>query len=199
MRTPAASSRLPIGNLLPRREREAQSAQWGRPATPGDQIASPFREIVRPLLRTMQHAQDSDGFAGHLVDGDVRRAGDDKLARPGDSTPAGRSRENRDDGESRTRPNLVTDGRPDQGTTPMASSHFRHSPASRLLVAPGVQPSPFTGGVPWVWKLGIVFSPQAWPFFRSASVQVTGSQSGCRISLAPAFATSTRLPAGSYT
>ena len=31
-----------------------------------------------------------------------------------------------------------------------------------------------TGGVPWVWKLGIVFSPQAWPFLRSVSVQVTG-------------------------
>ncbi len=35
--------------------------------------------------------------------------------------------------------------------------------------------------------------PQAWPFFRSVSVQVTVFQSGSRISRAPAFATSTRL------
>ena len=53
--------------------------------------------------------------------------------------------------------------------------------------------------MPWVWKLSIVFSPQACPFFRSASVQTTGFQSGRRISRAPAFATSTRMPAGSQT
>ena len=66
---------------------------------------------------------------------------------------------------------------------------------------PGHGPLPIrsTGGVPWVWKLSIVFRPQAWPFLRSASVQVTVSQSGRRISRAPAFATSTRLPAGSQT
>ena len=27
------------------------------------------------------------------------------------------------------------------------------------------------GGVPWVWKLSMVFRPQAWPFLRSVSVQ----------------------------
>ena len=53
------------------------------------------------------------------------------------------------------------------------------------------------GGVPCVWKLSIVFRPHAWPFFRSASVQTTGCQSGASISRAPAFATSTRLPPGS--
>ena len=56
-----------------------------------------------------------------------------------------------------------------------------------------------TGGVPWVWKLSMVFSPQAWPFLRSASVQTTVGQSGSRISRAPALAISTRLPAGSQT
>ena len=53
------------------------------------------------------------------------------------------------------------------------------------------------GGVPWVWKLSMVFSPQAWPFLRSVSVHTTGCQSGASISRAPAFATSTRLPPGS--
>ena len=53
------------------------------------------------------------------------------------------------------------------------------------------------GGVPWVWKLSIVFSPQAWPFLRSASVQTIGCQSGASISRAPALRTSTRLPPGS--
>ena len=35
-----------------------------------------------------------------------------------------------------------------------------------------------TGGVPWVWNVSMVLRPQAWPFLRSASVQVTVSQSG---------------------
>ena len=52
-------------------------------------------------------------------------------------------------------------------------------------------------GVPWVWNDSMVFNPQAWPFLRSSSVQVIGFQSGARISLAPALATSTRLPPGS--
>ncbi len=56
-----------------------------------------------------------------------------------------------------------------------------------------------TGGVPWVWKVSMVFKPQAWPFLRSVSVQVTVCQSGARISRAPALASSTRLPAGSQT
>ena len=56
---------------------------------------------------------------------------------------------------------------------------------------------PGSGGVPWVWKLSIVFRPQAWPFLRSSSVQVIGFQSGASTSRAPAFATSTRLPPGS--
>ena len=32
-----------------------------------------------------------------------------------------------------------------------------------------------TGGVPYVWKLSIVLTPQAWPFARSAWVQTTGT------------------------
>ena len=55
----------------------------------------------------------------------------------------------------------------------------------------------FTGGVPWVWNDSMVLSPQAWPFFRSASFHTIVFQSGARISRAPAFATSTRLPPGS--
>ena len=68
-------------------------------------------------------------------------------------------------------------------------------------VRPSLRPPrfAFTGGVPWVWKVSMVFRPQAWPFLRSASVQTTGSQSGARISRAPALASSTRLPAGSQT
>jgi hypothetical protein len=54
-----------------------------------------------------------------------------------------------------------------------------------------------TGGVPWVWNDSIVFSPHAWPFLRSSSVQTIGFQSGARIRRAPALATSTRLPPGS--
>ncbi len=74
--------------------------------------------------------------------------------------------------------------------------------AGRLALGVGIddahQWSPGSaGGVPCVWKLSIVLSPQACPFFRSVSVQVTVFQSGSRISRAPAFATSTRLPAGS--
>jgi hypothetical protein len=53
------------------------------------------------------------------------------------------------------------------------------------------------GGVPWVWNDSIVFSPHAWPFLRSSSVQTIGFQSGARMSRAPALATSTRLPPGS--
>ena len=57
--------------------------------------------------------------------------------------------------------------------------------------------APHTGGVPWVWNDSIVFSPQAWPFLRSSSVQTIGFQSGARMRRAPALATSTRLPPGS--
>ena len=56
---------------------------------------------------------------------------------------------------------------------------------------------PGSGGVPWVWKLSMVFRPQAWPLRRSASVQVIGFQSGASTRRAPALATSTRLPPGS--
>src|SRR5437879_13925993 len=51
-----------------------------------------------------------------------------------------------------------------------------------------------TGGVPCVWNDSIVFSPQAWPFLRSSSVQTIGFQSGARMRRAPALATSTRVP-----
>ena len=40
------------------------------------------------------------------------------------------------------------------------------------------QPSPSTSGVPYVWKLSIVFTPQYWPRARSAAVHVIGSKSG---------------------
>ena len=75
--------------------------------------------------------------------------------------------------------------------------------SAALPVRPGFKPKgqacalAATGGVPWVWNDSIVFSPQAWPFLRSSSVQVIGFQSGARISRAPALATSTRLPPGS--
>src|SRR5262249_53364936 len=35
-----------------------------------------------------------------------------------------------------------------------------------------------TGGVPYVWKLSIVFTPQAWPLARSDCVQTTVGSSG---------------------
>ena len=54
-----------------------------------------------------------------------------------------------------------------------------------------------TGGVPWVWKDSIVLSPHACPLARSASVQLTGCQSGARTSRAPALHNSMRLPPGS--
>jgi hypothetical protein len=54
-----------------------------------------------------------------------------------------------------------------------------------------------TGGVPWVWKDSIVFSPQACPLARSACVQLTGRQSGARISRVSGLHSSTRLPPGS--
>ncbi len=57
--------------------------------------------------------------------------------------------------------------------------------------------TPGTGGVPRVWNDLMVCRPQAWPFLRSASVQVIGFQSGASTSRAPAQATSTRLPPGS--
>ena len=62
-------------------------------------------------------------------------------------------------------------------------------------VAPGVAGSS-TGGVPWVWKDSMVFSPQACPLARSASVQVIGCQSGARTSRAPALHSSTAVAAG---
>ena len=46
-------------------------------------------------------------------------------------------------------------------------------------------PDPGSGGVPWVWKDLMVCSPQAWPLFRSASVQVMVRQSGASTSRAP--------------
>jgi hypothetical protein len=48
-----------------------------------------------------------------------------------------------------------------------------------------------------VWKDEIVFNPHAWPFARSASVHVTGSQSGAKISRAVGLHSSMRLPPGS--
>ena len=45
-----------------------------------------------------------------------------------------------------------------------ARLRLRMRPAQRLS---GI------GGVPCVWKLSMVFRPQAWPFLRSISVQVT--------------------------
>jgi hypothetical protein len=48
-----------------------------------------------------------------------------------------------------------------------------------------------------VWNDSIVFSPHACPFARSASVQVTGSQSGAKISRPVGLHSSMRLPPGS--
>ena len=46
--------------------------------------------------------------------------------------------------------------------------------------------TPGTGGVPLVWNERMVCRPQAWPFLRSASLQVIGFQSGASTSRAPA-------------
>jgi 5-carboxyvanillate decarboxylase len=54
-----------------------------------------------------------------------------------------------------------------------------------------------TGGVPWVWKDSMVFSPQAWPLARSAWVQVIVRQSGASTSRATGLHNSIRLPPGS--
>jgi S-adenosyl methyltransferase len=59
--------------------------------------------------------------------------------------------------------------------------------------------APTAGGVPCVWKDSMVFRPHACPLARSASVQLTGCQSGARTSRAPAVHSSMRLPPGSYT
>ena len=45
----------------------------------------------------------------------------------------------------------------------------------------------------------MVFRPHACPLALSASVQLTGCQSGARTSRAPAVHSSMRLPPGSYT
>ena len=42
----------------------------------------------------------------------------------------------------------------------------------------------------------MVFSPQAWPFLRSASVQTTGGQSGASTSRAPALVDLDAIAAG---
>lgn len=54
-----------------------------------------------------------------------------------------------------------------------------------------------TGGVPCVWKDSMVFRPQAWPFARSASVQVMVLQSGARTRRATGLQNSMRFPPGS--
>ena len=79
----------------------------------------------------------------------------------------------------------------------LCESHFKGSGVIRReqIAGNGYQ----TGGVPWVWKLSTVFSPQACPFMRSACVQRIGFQSGASIKRAPALASSTRLPPGSHT
>jgi hypothetical protein len=48
-----------------------------------------------------------------------------------------------------------------------------------------------------VWNDGIVASPQACPFARSASVQVMVYQSGAKISRAHGLHSSIRFPPGS--
>jgi hypothetical protein len=68
----------------------------------------------------------------------------------------------------------------------------------RLLPVPPEPAAVYsTGGVPWVWKDSMVFSPQAWPLARSASVQVIVRQSGASTSRATGLASSIRLPPGS--
>jgi hypothetical protein len=54
-----------------------------------------------------------------------------------------------------------------------------------------------TGGVPWVWKDSMVFSPHAWPLARSASVQVIVRQSGASTRRATGLHSSIRFPPGS--
>ena len=50
-----------------------------------------------------------------------------------------------------------------------------------------------------MWKLSMVFSPQAWPLARSAGVHEIGRQSGASTSRAPALHSSILLPPGSQT
>jgi len=56
-----------------------------------------------------------------------------------------------------------------------------------------------TTGVPWVWKVSMVFSPHAWPLARSSRFQLIVFQSGARMRRAPALHISMRLPPGSHT
>ena len=42
----------------------------------------------------------------------------------------------------------------------------------------GLHASPSTSGVPYVWKLSIVWTPQNWPRARSCPVHTIGSKSG---------------------
>ena len=58
---------------------------------------------------------------------------------------------------------------------------------------------PHTAGVPWVWKVSIVFMPHAWPFLRSSWLHSMTGWSGSSSSRAPALANSMRLPPGSQT
>jgi hypothetical protein len=66
-----------------------------------------------------------------------------------------------------------------------------------LLEACGQCAATATGGVPWVWKVSMVFMPHAWPLARSASVHSTVFQSGARIIRAPELQNSIRFPPGS--
>ena len=53
-----------------------------------------------------------------------------------------------------------------------------------------------SGGVPCVWNVEMVWSPQAWPFFRSFSVQVIVFQSGASTSRALGIGHLDPVPAG---
>jgi len=53
----------------------------------GNLATSAVWQIVRPTLRSVKYAQDSNCAAGQLIGCDVWRADDDKLSRP--SEPAG--------------------------------------------------------------------------------------------------------------
>ena len=51
----------------------------------GNLVTSAVWQIVRPTLRSVKHAQDSNCAVGRLIGCDVWRADDDKLSRPSET------------------------------------------------------------------------------------------------------------------
>ena len=138
-----------------------------------------FVEAAEDPASTVVVDDGADGIRNRLVEAcrdHAVRAGNLDVSHDGDSSGPAPIRSTKKAEPSRASPGVieVSGGASDSAidVEKLLSVAVERHRSSRAVTAAA------TSGVPYVWKLSIVFTPQNWPRARSAAVHMIGSKSG---------------------